>query len=84
VTTTTARTAVSSETKIDSILTYHLQKLEQVGYNTIQVVTNVDTTVDLTQAQANQAVTTLPAKFAEIICSTALPTADQIKVSISF
>nr|MDP9016298.1 hypothetical protein [Thermoproteota archaeon] len=30
-------------TTIDNILAYHLQKLQQVGYNSIQIVNNVDT-----------------------------------------
>jgi hypothetical protein len=84
VTTTTATTTASSETKIVGVLTYHLQKLQQVGYNTIDVVINVDTTVDLTMAQANQAITTLPAKSAEITYSTISSTPDQIKLGISF
>jgi hypothetical protein len=64
-TTTTTSTAAPTTT-IDSILAYHLQRLQQVGYHSIQVVTNVDTRVNLTMAQANQTVTTLPAKFVEM------------------
>jgi PKD repeat protein len=58
-------------TTIDNILVYHLQKLRQVGYNSIQIVNNADMTVNLAVAQSNQTLTTLPAKFVEITYTTA-------------
>ena len=58
-------------TTIDNILAYHLQKLQQVGYNSIQIVNNADMTVNLAVAQSNQTLTTLPAKFVEITYTTA-------------
>ena len=61
----------TTATTIDNILAYHLQKLQQVGYNSIQIVNNADTSVNLTMAQSNQTMTTLPAKFAEMIYTTA-------------
>jgi hypothetical protein len=67
----TTASAATATTTIDSILAYHLQKLQEVGYNNIQIVNNVDTRVNLTMAQANQTVTTLPAKFAEMTYTTA-------------
>src|SRR5918999_6611924 len=51
--------------------TYHLQKLREVGYTGIQIVNSTNTAVNLTLTQANQTVTTLPAKFVEMIYSTA-------------
>ena len=58
-------------TTIDNILAYHLQKLQQVGYNSIQIVNNADMTVNLAVAQSNETLTTLPAKFVEITYTTA-------------
>ena len=58
-------------TTVDNILVYHLQKLRQVGYNSIQIVNNADMTVNLAVAQSNQTLTTLPAKFVEITYTTA-------------
>lgn len=81
-TTTTASsttTATEEETTIDNILAYHLQKLQQVGYNNIQVINNVNTRVNLTMAQEDQTVTTLPAKFAEITYTTGSSAPDEIK-----
>jgi PKD repeat protein len=61
----------TTATTIDSILAYHLQKLRQVGYNSIQIVNNTDRTVNLAVAQSNQTLTTLPAKFVEMTYTTA-------------
>src|SRR5918999_2724453 len=62
--------ATTTTTTIDNILAYHLQKLQQVGYNSIQIANNVDTSVNLTMAQSNQTLTTLPAKFVEMTYTT--------------
>ncbi|HJU34941.1 MAG TPA: hypothetical protein VJ695_07450 [Nitrososphaera sp.] len=69
--TTTVGATTAATTTIDNILAYHLQKLQEVGYNSIQLVNNQDTRVNLTMAQANQTVTTLPAKYGEIVYTTA-------------
>ncbi|MDQ4100665.1 MAG: PKD domain-containing protein, partial [Thermoproteota archaeon] len=70
--TSAAVTAVEGDsTTIDNILAYHLQKLQEVGYRNIQFVNNLATTVNLTLSQANQTITTLPAKFGEIVYTTA-------------
>lgn len=61
----------TTATTIDNVLAYHLQKLRQVGYNSIQIVNNADMTVNLAVAQSNQTLTTLPAKFVEITYTTA-------------
>jgi hypothetical protein len=66
-TTASAAAAAATTTTIDNILSYHLQKLQQVGYNSIQIINNADTSVNLTMAQAKQTITTLPAKFGEIV-----------------
>jgi PKD repeat protein len=69
----------ATRTTIDNILAYHLQKLQQVGYNSIQIANNVDTSVNLTMAQSNQTVTTLPAKFVEMTYTTASSAPDETK-----
>jgi PKD repeat protein len=69
----------TTTTTIDNILAYHLQKLQQVGYNSIQIVNNVDTSVNLTMAQSNQTLTTLPAKFVEMTYTTASSAPDETK-----
>src|SRR5918992_914951 len=70
---------IATTTTIDNILAYHLQKLQQVGYNSIQIVNNVDTSVNLTMAQSNQTLTTLPAKFVEMTYTTASSAPDETK-----
>jgi PKD repeat protein len=56
---------------IDNILLYHMQKLEEVGYSKIQIVNSTDTTLNVTNAQTNQTISTVPAKFVEVTYSTA-------------
>ena len=71
-------TTISSDDNInsniltnDNILSYHLQKLQEIGYRGIQIVNSADTTVNLTNPQTNQTVSTVPAQFVEITYSTA-------------
>ncbi len=59
-----------SNMTIDNILPYHMQKLQEVGYNTIEIVDNTDTTLNVTNAQTNQAIAIVPAKNVEITYST--------------
>jgi hypothetical protein len=62
------------ETRIqpaDNITTYHLQKLQEVGYSDIQAVDTIDMRINLTNPQTQQTVTTIPAKFVEMTYSTA-------------
>ena len=48
-----------------------MQKLEQVGYSSIEIVDNTDTTLNVTNALTNQTISTVPAKFVEITYNTA-------------
>jgi hypothetical protein len=57
-------------TTTDNILSYHLQKLQEVGYRDIEIVNSIERTVNLTNAQTNQTITTVPAKFVEMTYST--------------
>src|SRR5215211_7961248 len=47
-------------TTIDNILSYHLQKLQEVGYRDIEIVNSIERTVNLTNAQTNQTIQTVP------------------------
>jgi PKD repeat protein len=56
---------------IDNILSYHMQKLQEVGYRNITIVNSTYTAVNITNAQTNQTVSIVPAKTVEIQYSTA-------------
>jgi hypothetical protein len=56
---------------VNNITAYHLQKLQEIGYNSIQVVSSTDTSVNITHPQTNETIETVPAKFAEMTYSTA-------------
>jgi hypothetical protein len=66
VTTTNNNTTTTS----DNVLSYHLQKLQEVGYRGIQILNSSDRTVNLTSAQTNQTIATEPAKLVEMTYST--------------
>src|SRR5215216_21791 len=71
VTTNSSSNSNSSMTN-DNILSYHLQKLQEIDYRGIQIVNSADMTVDLTNPQTNQTIATVPAKFVEITYNTAI------------
>src|SRR5215213_3066257 len=54
----------------DNILSYHLQKLQEVGYRSIQLVNSTDMTLNLTSPQTNETIATVPAKIVEMKYST--------------
>jgi hypothetical protein len=55
----------------DNVLLYHIQKLQEVGYRGIQIVNSTETLVNVIDAQTNQTTAIVPAKFVEMIYSTA-------------
>src|SRR5829696_6684880 len=57
-------------TTIDNILTYHLQKLQEVGYRSMQIVNSTDMTSNLRDPQTNETITTVPGKLVEMTYST--------------
>jgi PKD repeat protein len=61
-------------TTADNILTYHLQKLQEVGYRSMQIVNSTDVISNVTNAQTNQTIATVPAKFVEMTYNTASAT----------
>jgi PKD repeat protein len=64
---------------IDNILSYHMQKLQEVGYHNITIVNSANTTVNITNAQTNQTVSIVPAETVEIQYMTAVSSPNQIK-----
>src|SRR5918993_839436 len=67
----TTTTNNNNMTTIDNILSYHLQKLQEVGYSGTEIVDSADTTVNVTNAQTDQTIAIVPAKNVEITYSTA-------------
>jgi PKD repeat protein len=76
-----ARLGISSEAFItndnitpDTILTYQMQKLQEVGYRDIRIVNRTDTTINVigTGLNNNNVIATVPAKLVEMTYSTAL------------
>jgi len=64
--------ATSHNMTTDNILSYHLQKLQQVGYRGIHIVNSTQTTINLTNAETNQTMAKVPAKLVEITYTTNL------------
>jgi hypothetical protein len=60
----------NNNTTNDNILSYHLQKLQEVGYRDIQIVNSSDMTLNLTNAQTNETIATVPAKLVEMTYGT--------------
>jgi hypothetical protein len=56
----------------DNILSYHLQKLQEVGYRDIRIVNSAYMKVNLTNPQTNQTIATVSAQFVEMTYSTAI------------
>src|SRR5215216_331084 len=69
---TTNSSSNNSSMTNDNILSYHLQKLQEIDYRGIQIVNSADMTVNLTNPQTNQTIATVPAKFVEMTYSTAI------------
>jgi PKD repeat protein len=63
-------TANNNNITIDNILLYHMQKLEEVGYSRIEIVDSTDTTLNVTNTQTNQTITTVPAKNVDMTYNT--------------
>ncbi len=54
----------------DNILSYHLQKLQEVGYRSMRIVNSYDTTINVANPQTNETIATVPAKFVEMTYGT--------------
>jgi uncharacterized membrane protein YgcG len=70
------------ETRIqpaNNFTAYHLQKLQEVGYRSMQITNSTDMRVNLIMAQANQTLATLPAKFVEMTYTTGSSAPDETR-----
>nr|MDQ3968250.1 PKD domain-containing protein [Thermoproteota archaeon] len=66
-------TIINRDTIPNSVLAYHIQKLQEVGYRDIQIVNSIDTTINVdnsTGLNSNRIATTIPAKLVEMTYST--------------
>ena len=54
----------------DNVLSYHLQKLQEVGYRSIQIVNSTDIRLNLTNPQTNETIATVPSRLVEMAYST--------------
>src|SRR5215204_6107144 len=70
VTTTTTATSGNNNITTDNVQSYHLQKLQEVGYRSPQILNSTEVRLNLTNPQTNETITTVPAKFVEIAYST--------------
>src|SRR5215212_3434943 len=68
----TAATSSNSNNNMttDNVLSYHLQKLQEVGYRSIQIVNNTDIRLNLTNPQTNETIATVPSRLVEMAYST--------------
>jgi hypothetical protein len=70
-TTTTTNTTNNNNMTTDNVLSYHMQKLQEVGYNGIEIVNSTDMTLNVANPQTNETIaTTVPAKLVEMTYST--------------
>ena len=60
----------NSNITTDNVLSYHLQKLQEVGYRSIQTINSTEVRLNLTSPQTNETIATVPAKVVEIAYNT--------------
>src|SRR5215212_7409452 len=60
----------TSMTTSDNILLYNIQKLQEVGYRDIEIVNSTDRTVNVTNLETNETISTVPAKTVEMTYTT--------------
>ena len=63
-------TAGNNNITTDDILSYHLKKLQEVGYRSIQTINSTEVRLNLTNPQTSETIATMPAKVVEIAYST--------------
>ena len=54
----------------DDVQSYHLQKLQEVGYRSIQILNSTEVRLNLTNPQTNETIATVPSRLVEIAYST--------------
>jgi hypothetical protein len=60
----------TTTTTIDNVLTYHLQKLQEVGYRSMRILNSTDTAINIINPQTNGTIITVPGKLVELTYST--------------
>jgi hypothetical protein len=68
--TTTTSSSNNNNMTTDNVLSYHLQKLQEVGYRSIQIVNSTEVRLNLTNPQTNETIATVPSRLVEIAYST--------------
>src|SRR5215217_4746809 len=68
--TTTTATSDNNNITTDNVQSYHLQKLQEVGYRSPQILNTTEVRLNLTNPQTNETITTVPARLVEIAYST--------------
>src|SRR5829696_4786832 len=68
--TTTTATSSNNNITTDNVQSYHLQKLQEVGYRSPQILNSTEVRLNLTNPQTNETITTVPARLVEIAYST--------------
>jgi hypothetical protein len=63
-------TASNNNITTDNVQSYHLQKLQEVGYRSPQILNSTEVRLNLTNPQTNETITTVPARLVEIGYST--------------
>jgi hypothetical protein len=70
VTTTTTATSGNNNITTDNVQSYHLQKLQEVGYRSPQILNSTEVRLNLTNPQTNETIATVPARLVEMAYST--------------
>jgi hypothetical protein len=69
-TTTTSSSNNNNNMTTDNVLSYHLQKLQEVGYRSIQIVNSTEVRLNLTNPQTNETIAIVPSRLVEMAYST--------------
>src|SRR5215210_618001 len=70
VTTTTTATSGNNNITTDNVQSYHLQKLQEVGYRSPQILNSTEVRLNLTNPQTNETIATVPSRFVAMAYST--------------
>src|SRR5215203_3846088 len=70
--TTTTATSGNNNITTDNVQSYHLKKLQEVGYRSPQILNSTEVRLNLTNPQTNETIATVPARLVEIGYSTNL------------
>src|SRR5215216_101304 len=63
-------TASNNNITTENVQSYHLQKLQEVGYRSPQILNSTEVRLNLTNQQTNETIATVPARLVEVAYST--------------